>query len=633
MPERRHKPADPSDFSRYFQDELTYLEDLGAEHARQDPGRSHFDFAAIGDPDVLCLLQGFSFLTARIRQNLDDELPEISHTLLGLLFPHYLRPTPSMTVVQFTPGPGSVQSRLRLAAGTTLSSKPVDGIACSFRTSYDVDLVPLSLERCRLERGEGREATLRLRFAAVGPTDLAKIDLSTVRVYFKGGGEDARVLRWLLSTQVESLAIEWRKTDNEPPTRVERSAAESIRSVGFECDEPGELRTSLLPFPARSFGGYRLLQEYFAYPNKFHFLDLVLTDDAEGRVFGDATKLKSFEVELRIPDAPNQLPQIDETRLALHCAPVVNLFDHDAEPIVVDYSRTEYVVRPRGGGRRQFEVWSVESVTATEPSSREIPSFFSLRGTDDHRSGAAMYFEPRLRPARLGFVEGEDEQVASGTTDTYLRFVNSEFGLIDPGAQVGPLPASVLPPSEKLSIELLCTNRFLPLQLEPGDINVPTGDVPKGITFKGIERITPPVAPPLGDLVLWRLLSHLSLNRLSLTNVDVLRGLLEVYDFHARSDAQAMRRSQRRLAALRKVVAVRRDAFYRGAHVPLVETALELDDGGFMGVGDMHLFGAVLERFVALNVSVNCLSRLRVRVPTTGLEFEFPARAGSEEVL
>ncbi|MEL6612937.1 MAG: type VI secretion system baseplate subunit TssF, partial [Bacteroidota bacterium] len=415
--ERRHRPADRTDFSRYFQDELRYLEELGAEHARQDPGRSHFDFATINDPDVLCLLHGFSFLTARIRQNLDNDLPELSHTLCALLYPHYLRSVPALTVVQFSPDPATVQSRLTIPRGTRVQSEPLDDVACVFRTCYDVEVVPIELRRCRFERTGARGAVIRLGFESVGPADLASIDLSSIRLYLRGGGEEARMLYWLLSSEVDSATLVW-EDDEGKVVRRTRSAHDAIRRVGFECGNPNDERTSLLPFPTRSFPAYRLLQEYFAFEQKFLFLDLVLTDAPEGKAFSEVTRLRHFEVELNLPETPDGLPPIDEASIGLHCSPSVNLFAHDAEPVVVDHTRSEYLVRPSGGGRRTHEVWSVEKVEAIDPFSAEIPDFHAPRPRSRKDGDRALFYESLLQPSRVGFVDGRDEDVGPSGTDT-----------------------------------------------------------------------------------------------------------------------------------------------------------------------------------------------------------------------
>ena len=638
MNERRFKPDYQESFSRYFQDELRYLKDLGSEFAKQDPGRIHFEFDAIDDPDVKCLLEGFSFLTARLRQNLDDELPELTHSLLNLLFPHYLRPIPSMTVVQFTPQPGAVQSYLRVPAGSMLNSKPVDDTACQFRTAFAVDLLPIDLKGVELDRREGRRGMLKFSFAPLGKADLAAVDWTRLRLYVRGEEEDSRLLMWVISTQIDRVRVRYRlkgeAQGGSPEWRTAVLAPETtVRQVGFETGEPGEEETHLLPFPPRSFPGYRLLQEYFSYPKKFHFFDLVLQCEGGGALMAGETGVEALEVYLEMDDVPPKLPRVHADQFALHCTPVVNLFPHEADPLTVDHTRPEYLLRPQGADRRHYEIWCTDSVHLIEPDRRVVPHFFSFHSTASAPPGASVFYETRLRPSQLAVLEEGTGDLGARSTDTYLRFVTGGYSAVDTAVN-GALPVSQqLPQGEKLSVELWCTNRHLPQRLAPKDICEVSPDVPSGVTFRGIEPITRSVSPPLGHGVHWQLLSHLSLNALSLASVEGLRGILEIYDFQAQSDSQALRRSKRRLQGLSHVESELSDRIYRGAPIRVVETELTVDDEGFMGVGDMYMFGCVLEHFLSLYVAANCLSKLSLRVAATGFEVEYPARGGGEVLL
>jgi len=179
-------------FNKYYQDELAYLREMGRDFARIYPEAAHFVGEASQDPDVERLLEGFAFLTARVRQKLEDELPEVTHTLLETFFPHYLRPIPSFTVIQFEALPQAAREVRQIPAGVEIDSTPVDGTACRFRTGYGVQLQPLTLENVTL-RTEA-PPSLRLRIRLPEGTDLAKLGLSTLRLHLSG---DAAVTRAL----------------------------------------------------------------------------------------------------------------------------------------------------------------------------------------------------------------------------------------------------------------------------------------------------------------------------------------------------------------------------------------------------------------------------------------------------
>jgi type VI secretion system protein ImpG len=149
--------------NKYYQDELAYLREMGQEFARANPQGAHFVGEASSDPDVERLLEGFAFLTARLRQKLENELPELTHSLLELLWPHYLRPIPSTTIIQFEALPQAAKEVRTIPRGAELHSIPVDGTPCRFRTVSDVTLAPLILETLTLRKDATPQLKLRFR--------------------------------------------------------------------------------------------------------------------------------------------------------------------------------------------------------------------------------------------------------------------------------------------------------------------------------------------------------------------------------------------------------------------------------------------------------------------------------------
>ena len=129
-------------FNHYYQSELTALRQLGSQFAERSPALAPYLGQAGRDPDVERLLEGFAFLTGRLRQKLDDELPELSHSLMHLLWPNYMRPLPAFSMVQFDPLARSGPA-LCVARDTPVTSKPIDGVSCQFRTCYATDVWPL----------------------------------------------------------------------------------------------------------------------------------------------------------------------------------------------------------------------------------------------------------------------------------------------------------------------------------------------------------------------------------------------------------------------------------------------------------------------------------------------------------
>ena len=131
-------------FNRYFQQELSFLRELGAEYSEAHPAVAPMLSGPSSDPDVERLLEGVAFLTAQVREKLDDEFPEIIHELIQLVWPHYLRPIPSCSIICFTPKP-ALKQPLKVKSGVQVASVPVEGTVCLFQTCYDTEIHPLVL--------------------------------------------------------------------------------------------------------------------------------------------------------------------------------------------------------------------------------------------------------------------------------------------------------------------------------------------------------------------------------------------------------------------------------------------------------------------------------------------------------
>src|SRR6185436_8269068 len=480
-------------FNKYYQDELAYLRELGQEFAKANPEGAHFIAEAGGDPDVERLLEGFSFLTARIRQKLDDELPELTHSLIEMFWPHYLRAIPSMTIQQFEALPQAAKEVRSVPRGTEMQSVPVDGTPCRYRTAFDVTLLPMSIEAVALRTET--PPSLRLKFKMAEGVQLSKLALPAIRLHLAGDAAASRSLYLCLRRYLKRITVQ--AAGGKP---VELSKA-TIRPVGFG---PEEL---LLPFPGNSYTGFRLLQEYFAFPSKFMFVDVTGLDGLQS--LGAAS---SFELIFELSRLPDEMPPVTAANVLLHCSPAVNLFAHEADPIRLDQTRTEYKIRPSGDNSQHYEIFTLDKVGGVVKGvgkSREYRPLFRFTRPP---GGDALFYRARLQPS-----------VTDDGNDVFIT----------------PLPSDatgVMPDIEVLSLELTCTNRGLPGKLKLGDVSVPTSQSPTFVRFKNVTRPTGAVPPPLGSDLHWRLLSHLALNSLSLIDLDTLRTLLGLYNFRARVD-------------------------------------------------------------------------------------------------
>lgn len=592
---------------KYYQEELLYLRELGAEFARAHPTSAYMLAATGSDPDVERLLEGFSFLSARIRQKLEDELPEVTHGLMALLCPHYLRPVPSMTILEFQPVLAALRQTRTVPRGVEVRSVPVEGTTCRFRTAYQVELNPLSLEEVRLESGAG-PSRLLLQFRLWNQARPETLDLRRLRLHLHGDPSVSFALYHHLRNHVREVAL------SDGPLGATAPPVVGLRftEVGFAAED------ALLDYPARSFPGYRLLQEYLAFPAKFLFLDLLGVERL--RELGASDR---FTVEVRFDRALPAGLNPGKEEIRLFCTPVVNLFAHDADPIRVDRTRTEYRLRPAGTEPLHYEVNSIELVSTSKTGSgedREIPDFYSF----DHGGNGGSkgdippggHGPPRADAARLIYYAARYRpSVVDGRSDTYLAFVDARGD-------------GRAPEAETVSVRLTCTNRRLPEALRVGDVQIAAESTPEFVRFRNLMPPTASIPPPLEGDLHWRLLSHLALNYLSLADTETLRGILSLYNFQTLHDARAAAANTRRLAGIREVRSrpghvVLRDGVVRGTDV-----TLDLQEDHFAGEGDLYLFATLLNEFFALHATLNSYTRLTVRGVQRGEVYSWPARTG-----
>jgi type VI secretion system protein ImpG len=340
-------------------------------------------------------------------------------------------------------------------------------------------------------------------------------------------------------------------------------------------------------------------------PAKFAFVDVVGLD-ALREAAPTATR---FSIAIRFDAGPPAELRVGRDTVRLHCVPIVNVFATTAEPLAIRPTKGEYLLRPSGLSPAHGEVYAIDRVFALrEGGARsEIPSFYDFGYIGEAARGP--FYAPHVRPSVAG--DGVETVVSFGTARD----------------------SGVLIDAEAVSIDLLATNRTLTRGLRVGEICVPTSSSPAIATFKNLAPPTPYVPPPFGRDQQWRVVAHAAMNLASIADARVLRAALDVYNFHARVDAQAARANELRLAALQSVRLSPAEQLHRGVPVRGVGIDVAVSDGGFAGTGDMFLFGAVLERFFAAYVSINSFSRTSLEGTTSRQRFTWPARNGSSTLI
>lgn len=581
-------------FSKYYQSELTYLRELGKEFSEANPSLAGMFAETGGDPDVQRLLEGFAFLTARVRERVDDALPEVVEGLCQLLLPQYVRSIPSCSIVQFQPQANALRGRHRIAAGTELGCKSVQGTTCLFRTTAPLDLLPVSITDVALDESREANPELRISFTASEAGRVAAFREGGLRLFLHGPlGVCSNVFLWFMRHLRE---ITYRNVDG---TEV-RLGPDHVRGAGLEDDLP------LLPWPRLAPTHMRLLQEYFTLPQKLMFIDLVALEAVDVEKGQDR-----FDLAFRFERPPKLPERIDRDMFRLHCVPVVNLFDTTADPIPFDPRMHEYLVRPAGVDPRHGEVYSVNRVVG-------------LRGS----RGGRVQYEPYVDFAHSSqppedqayFTTRRAISPVDSGTDTYLSLLT---------------PRDVQPVfrDETLSLDLTCTNRHLTAELRAGDICVPTPRSPTIARFSNVTTVTKPTRPPVGAELHWRLLSHLAVNQRSLGEAATLRALLSLYDFFEEADKQVGRANRLRVSAVRDVKMAPATRLMDQVPVRGLQSRVELEEGAFASEGDAFLFGCAIDRLMAGQAPVNSFHQLLVHMHPSASEMTWTPKNGHLPIL
>jgi type VI secretion system protein ImpG len=601
----------------YYERELDYIRKMAAQFAEKNPkvaSRLILEPTKCEDPHVERLLEGFAFLAARVHLKLDDEFPEISEALLSVVYPQLVRPIPSMSIVEFQldPEKGKLTTGLPVPRGSSLFSRPVAGVPCTFKTCYDTVLWPLTVSAAELRapsrlqppvKAVDSTAAIRVELRTAPDVNLKDLKIDRLRFYLDGEGGLINTLYELLFSRLNRIVVR----DPRPGSKIPSVTlpASALRPVGFDPNE------TVLPQVDRSFSGHALLMEYFAFPEKFLFVDLAELEPVWEAGFKDAVEFVFLISDIEGDDRRQRLElELSKKTFRLGCTPIANLFTQVAEPIQLNQRKYEYAIVPDVRRPYSTEVFSVDEVgcinTATQQTSTFEP-FYSLRhSTRAHKQ--SCFWLARRRVSERPNDEG---------TDMFLSLVDLSMQPANPETSI-------------ISIRTTCTNRDLPSRLpfgnEDGDFELEGGSSLKRVV--ALRKPTPTIRPSSGKSAMWRLISHLSLNYLSLVEGgrDALQQILRLYDIGRSAYSQNVIESILRVRSSKHYTRVSGHdsiTFARGTRVEV-----ELDESQFVG-GGAYLFAAVLERFLGLSVSLNSFTQLVVTTPQRKAPLhEWQPRAG-----
>jgi type VI secretion system protein ImpG len=632
------------DLLPYYERELAFLRTYSREFATRYPkiaGRLLIGGGVSEDPHIERMIEAFALLNSRVAKRLDDDYPEFTEALFDVLYPHYLRPFPACSIVRFDTAGVAPQlcAGAEVARHSLLSSRPVLGGPCTFRTAWPVNLAPLDITGARFDAimshpdavrvpagaGASISITIASRAAADDQTSTAAVPagaapkpaaqlgvaqhgMPRLRVYIDGEPSFCAALRDTLFMRAVRAWIEmpgsgrWVALPGIP-----------LAPAGFGDDE------ALVDFPSRSHTAYRLLTEYFCFPEKFNFFDIDLA------MLGAAMPAAATAVTLHLAlgglradsACARTLGSLAPQHLLPHCAPIANLFPMHADPINVTHLQPSYPVIPDGRRPHGYDVYAIDSVNMVRQNAQgevvtEFRPFYSLRhGHAPEQSG--HYWMMR---------RDEHAALVNPGHETQLTIVDID---LDPAAMQ----------SQTLSVELTATNRDLPAALL---VNQPGGDLQLGggSNISMVQMLRKPTRSwrfaRVGG-VHWRLISHLSLNHLSLSDggLDSFREMLALYDLPRSAS------TQRQIGGIRAIAYKTATAWLPGnpfaCLVRGMEVRLAIDEEAFIG-GGIHAFAQIIDRFLGLYVHANSFTQLTILAETTGEEiFKCPPRSGDLSLL
>ncbi|GFO69528.1 type VI secretion system protein ImpG [Geomonas limicola] len=572
-----------------YQEELARLKDLAAEFAEAHPALAPLLGGTAADPDVERLFQGVALQFAQLRQKLEDDVPEFTHALARQLCPQLLRPVPATTIVAFAPK-ASLSGTRTVKAGTELDSVPVEGTSCRFRSCADVELHPLELLDAAYVQSPGAPPAISLTFALTG-CSLEQWQPDSLRLFLAEEYPVAAELFFVLNRQVRRVLI--------APERGGETLElhpDCLIPASFNDAEP------MLPYPATAFPGYRQLQEFFALPSRFLFLDLTGWRGWRNRGSGTRFTVR-FELASAIPASLRVRPE----SFALYATPAVNLFACDAVPFLLDHRSDRYAVHPDGLPRGHAQVFSVDRVQGFG------------HGTGRRR---------RYRPVEA-FASADGSQPSFGTTAALAPL----GGELEVSLTFNHAPDGLWQEGETISVALTCTSGRLPELLSLGDVCRATSSSPEWASFRNITPVRPGVLPCLGNHLLWRLVAHQSLSLGSLLDAEALRELLNVYLFEETCGGLPVMAHRKRIAGIEQVVATAADRVVRGIAIRGTEICLRVNGGNFAGVGDLFVFGSVLDAFLAGIAALNSYTCLTVHDTSTGEVMAWTPRLGDQPLL
>ncbi|MGL1900522.1 MAG: type VI secretion system baseplate subunit TssF [Fibrobacterales bacterium] len=584
-----------ADFLHYYQEELRYLSDSGKEFADRYPDVAHYLNMSANedrDPYVERLFQGFAFLGSRIQEKLHDDFPEITHNVMEMVAPDYLRAFPSIALVEFNSPRGMLPQSSTIVKGTEILSNPKPGVPkpCKFQTTQEVEIHPLQLKQTTVEHSALHGSEIKLSFEIEETVEPADLLLEHLDLYLSGEDDIAWSLHYFLTNSITEVIY-----NGEGKTEIFTQNCTVVPTLN--------LMTKILPEKSSIFSNSHLLREYFCAIEKFRFVR-VNNLNCVKRLNSARSFTLTFRFSENLPDSI--VRKISNEHFKLYCTPVVNIFEHDVDPITINNKHFEYIIYPDNNNDK--EVYSIIDVSGRGKAAHEVfrayEPYHNFRHASASKGTAAQGFTYAIK---------QEEKRGGGknsliTIDRHggIRHYKDEF----------------------LSIKAYCTNGLLPREkLMQKDICNPVPGFPDFFKFSNFTRPTPVIPSVQEKHYYWKILNQFNMNIKTLCNVNTFKEVLDLY-------AWGVNEKQRKCIDTIDTVECSQEAFFdkghfvRGTKVMLSLVDPQCQRSSYETLSQYRLLGEVLNLFIKNFVSASYFVSLTVMVKPVMIEFEWqPGRA------
>lgn len=574
-------------FKEYFKDELKFLKEDSQSFAKLYPQVTRFLTEESFDPDVERLLESFAFLSAKINKKIDDAFPELTLSLINLIWPQYLKPIPSYAISRFSLRERSLSESIVLPKGSTIYSTKINDTHCPFLTPFELRIEPIELDDISWDDQVRNQVNITFSKLNNHSVNLHNFE---VPLYLNNNGENAALnYKWLfyylesVTIYVDGKAYSYPKSD--------------LISDGFEKDE------KLIEEQEYSFDGFRLLQEYFCFRERFNFIRFTnLNKIIKNNEF------EEFRIALRFNKDLKEKRHFQHDSLLDRCVPVMNLFPMDAIPVLKDERKGRYPIVIQAHQEETLDIYDIQSVYGSAARTKKEKRYFPYgQFAFDQNSATGAYYKHSIETnfsehRHNHFIDVHDESLDS------------------------------IQDSETLSIVLRCTNRELPSHLAIGDIYQPSEDIPSFLTVRNITKPTNYLLPVMDADIHWLLINYFSLNYLSISNTAQFRKLFLLHDRRSMYDNMQKDRVNKLLNNIQEICSDPYVSFVQGMVFRGISTTLTMNEA-FEDEGELYMFCTILSEMFKKYTSINHFHRLTVENKATGDRISWKETDGEQFIF